>query len=104
MNQLLRRRQTPVVPETPNLPPYVHSAESHQTPEAISIPVTVKTVLPKRTLEQSNTLGIKEVIGTGTSLYQHSIPGRAYNIAHATEKFYGVLVKPEEVFSFVKTL
>jgi len=75
-----------------------------KAPTTISIPIFIKKVAPEKTLEQINSLGIKEVIGTGTSLYQHSSPSRAFNIAHATEKFYGVLVKPDEAFSFVKTL
>lgn len=77
---------------------------ANNVPATIAIPVPIKAVLPRRTLAQTNSMGISEQIGTGTSLYQHSIPSRAFNIAHATQKFYGILVKPDEVFSFVKTL
>ncbi len=51
-----------------------------------------------------NNLGIKELVGTGTSYFAGSIPGRIHNINLAASKFMGVLVPPGETFSFTKTV
>jgi vancomycin resistance protein YoaR len=68
----------------------------------ISMPV--KILEPETTTEKANNLGIKELIGTGTSLYQGSIEGRIYNVNLATTRLNGAIIKPNEVFSFNKTL
>lgn len=70
----------------------------------ITIPIPIKTLHPKITTEQVNNLGIKELIGTGTSLFQHSIPSRIYNVELAASRLNGVVVKPNEEFSFAKAL
>lgn len=72
------------------------------TPQTIE--VSVKVLKPKITTEEVNNLGIKELIATGTSLYQGSIESRVYNIALAASRVNGVLVAPDEIFSFNKTL
>ena len=51
-----------------------------------------------------NNLGIKELLGRGSSKFVGSISSRVYNIGHASSKFNGVLVAPGEVFSFNQTL
>lgn len=51
-----------------------------------------------------NDFGIKELIGRGTSTYFHSIPGRVHNVALATSRINGTLVKPGDTFSFNQTL
>jgi vancomycin resistance protein YoaR len=63
-----------------------------------NVPV-IKTP-PEVTTEKVNNLGIKELIGRGTSTYYHSIPGRVHNISLATSRINGTLVKPGETFSF----
>ncbi|QQG40970.1 MAG: VanW family protein [Candidatus Levyibacteriota bacterium] len=70
----------------------------------IIIDVPLKVLKPKVTTDQANTLGIKELIGSGTSLFQHSIPNRIYNITLAAAKINGILVDPGETFSFGKAL
>jgi vancomycin resistance protein YoaR len=54
--------------------------------------------------EDLQALGIKELIGTGHTSYYNSPKNRIYNIANGVAKFNGVLIKPDEVFSFNKTL
>lgn len=62
------------------------------------------TLEPDITTEEANTFGIVEEIGSGTSLFQHSIPNRIHNVKHAAAKINGILVAPDEEFSFVQHL
>jgi len=75
-----------------------------QKPQEIAIPISVKTLSPKIPTDKANNLGIKELIGTGTSLFQHSIQSRIFNINLAAERINGVLIAPNEEFSFDKAL
>lgn len=52
------------------------------------------------TLEKTNDLGIKEVIGFGESWYAHSIPNRIDNVALTTGRINNHIVKPGQEFSF----
>lgn len=74
------------------------------TPQLINIPILIKVIKPKITTDKANNLGIKELIGTGTSLFAHSIPTRVFNIMLAAERINGILVAPNETFSFNKAL
>ncbi len=47
-----------------------------------------------------NDLGIKELIGRGSSKFKGSIPSRIYNIGLSSSKFDGVLIAPGEIISF----
>lgn len=69
-----------------------------------SVKLPVATTLPTLLTENVNLLGIKELIGRGTSLFRGSIPGRVHNIALAASRLNGLLIKPGEVFSFNKAL
>lgn len=75
-----------------------------EKPESFKIAVPVKVLQPKITTDKVNNLGIKELIGSGTSLFQHSIPNRIYNITLAATRLHGILIEPNEVFSFNKSL
>jgi len=77
---------------------------SEQKPQNINIPVSVKTLEPKITTEKVNNMGIKELIGVGTSLFQHSISSRIFNVTLASSRINGALIAPNETFSFAKTL
>lgn len=70
----------------------------------IIIVVPLKIVKPKISTNDANKFGIKELIGSGTSLFHHSIPGRIYNINLGSGKLNGVLIKPDEIFSFDNTI
>ena len=59
---------------------------------------------PDTTTQEANTFGIVEEIGSGTSLYNHSIPNRIHNVNLAASRVSGILVKPGEEFSFDKYL
>lgn len=73
-------------------------------PEIIILNLPIKVIHPKVTTEKANSLGIKELLASGTSLFQRSIPGRIYNVNLAATRVNGVLVEPGEVFSFAKAL
>lgn len=77
---------------------------SAQKPQIITISVPIKVLKPKVTTDKANSLGIKEIVGSGTSLFQHSIPNRIYNITLAATRLNGILVAPQEVFSFGNAL
>jgi len=77
---------------------------SKQNSQEVNIPVTVKILLPKITTDKVNNLGIKELIGKGTSLFQHSIPSRIFNVTLAASRINGALIAPNETFSFDKAL
>jgi vancomycin resistance protein YoaR len=72
------------------------------TVKIINIPIDV--VEPTITTNKANVFGIKELIGTGYSEFQGSIPGRIHNVALAASRFNGVLIPPGETMSFNKTL
>ncbi len=59
---------------------------------------------PDITTEEANSFGIVEEIGSGTSLFYHSIPNRIHNVELASQRVNGILVKPGEEFSFDKYL
>lgn len=73
-------------------------------PQTIFINIPIKILKPNITTEKVNNLGIKELIGVGISFFKHSIPSRVYNITLAATKLNGVLIAPNEEFSFNKAL
>ena len=75
-----------------------------QKTQTITIPINIKTLGPKITTDKANNLGIEELIGKGTSLFSHSIPNRIFNITLAAERINGILIAPNETFSFNKAL
>lgn len=77
--------------------------ENLRVPE-ITIQLPVRMEEPKITTENSNNLGIKDLIGVGTSLFRGSIPGRKHNIDLASKKISGHLIAPGDEFSFNDTL
>jgi vancomycin resistance protein YoaR len=68
------------------------------------IELVVDTIKPARTTDMTNSFGISEQIGRGFSVFTGSIPGRIHNVALAASRFNGVLIAPNETFSFNKTL
>ena len=51
-----------------------------------------------------NEYGVKELIGSGETTYFHSAANRVYNVNLAATRVTGILVAPEEVFSFVNAV
>jgi vancomycin resistance protein YoaR len=72
---------------------------------ATSTPLVISLVEPQVKTEDTNTLGIKEILGTGVSNYGNSPRNRILNIRNAVlNKLNGTLVPPGVEFSLVKTL
>lgn len=72
---------------------------------ATSTPLIVSKVEPNIKTEDTNDLGIKEILGTGVSNYSGSPHNRILNIRNAVmNKLNGTLVAPGVEFSLVKTL
>lgn len=77
---------------------------ANKKPGIYTVNVPVKITKPKITTEEANSFGIVEEIGSGKSTFIGSIPNRAYNINFATSGINGILVAPNEEFSFNKTI
>lgn len=73
-------------------------ARTGQQRAVILLPV--ETVHPQVTTDNTNSFGIKELIGKGYSEFAGSIPGRIHNVALAAARLNGVLIKPGDTFSF----
>lgn len=73
-------------------------------PPSVQIALMVKPVEPKVTTEKANNLGVKEFLGRGISRFSGSIVNRVHNIQLAASRLNGILVAPDEEFSFNKTL
>ena len=70
---------------------------------AINLPYTEKDPdMP--TISSIDDLGIKTLIGEGQSNFAGSPKNRIHNINVGAERFNGVLIKPNEEFSFIKIL
>ncbi len=68
----------------------------------IDLEVRLKPVLAKA--GNINSLGIKEIIGIGTSTFAGSPANRRHNIKVGSDKINGLLIKPGEEFSLLKAL
>ncbi len=77
---------------------------NYTSQKIIIIPIPVTILKPNFTTDKVNKMGIKELIGSGTSLFQHSIENRIYNVNLAASRLNGILVAPGETFSFAKYL
>ncbi|NCN03905.1 MAG: hypothetical protein GW942_02425 [Candidatus Pacebacteria bacterium] len=64
----------------------------------------LQVIEPDITLEKTNDLGIKELIGFGDSEYDHSIPNRIWNVNLTAEKLNNIIVAPGEEFRFNNAL
>ena len=72
--------------------------------KSFSIDIPVRRSSPEITLNEVNDLGIRELLGRGSSKFRGSISGRVHNISLAASKFDGLLVPPGETFSFNNAL
>lgn len=86
---------------TNKLPEVTGSGEKEKT-ITIKLPIVVRKAKIQTT--DSNKFGIKELIGFGSSKFVGSIPNRVYNIQLAASRINGILVPPNEVFSFNSAL
>ncbi len=72
----------------------------HSSEEYYSVALQPQTQPPEITIEDVNSLGIKELLGRGESTFHGSIINREHNIALSSSRMSGVLVPPEEIFSY----
>jgi len=70
----------------------------------IAFAIPIKILEPKITTEKANTMGIVEVVGEGRSYFAGSIPNRIHNINLGSSRINGILIAPNETFSFNKTI
>lgn len=73
-------------------------------PASLIFELPIRVVEPKVTTEKVNNLGLKELVGQGSSQFRGSIQNRRHNIQLAASRLDGVLVAPNEEFSFNKAL
>lgn len=76
--------------------------KSKETSSSLSLPFD--EIDPQILIDSIDTMGITDLIGEGRSNFKGSPKNRIFNVKVATEKFNGVLIKPNEEFSFVKVL
>lgn len=73
-------------------------------PDKKSLELPYNEVEPEISTESIDNLGITSLIGEGRSNFKGSPRNRIFNIEVAAAKFDGILIRPEEEFSFVKIL
>jgi vancomycin resistance protein YoaR len=76
--------------------------KSMEKEEKLSL--SYESVEPKIKNSDVNNLGIKELLGSGTSTFKHSSTTRNINIAKGSSIVNRILVAPGDTFSFVKSL
>jgi len=72
--------------------------------EKLILALKIDSLEPEVKTSDSNQFGISGLVGKGESWFFHSIATRVSNVALASSKFNGILVKPGEEFSFNKIL
>jgi len=75
---------------------------SEEISDNINIPVIATS--PKIKNEDANDLGIKDLLGRGTSSFSHSSAIRNMNVEKGSSIINRILVAPDETFSFIKNL
>lgn len=70
----------------------------------LAMTIPIETIPAATADDEANRLGIKEKVAEGTSLFRGSDPNRIYNISLAANRLNGIIIKPEEVFSFDKAV
>lgn len=74
------------------------------THKVYAFPLSMQEAPSKKTLADTNNIGIKERVAFGESEYEHSIPGRIHNVSLTAERINNTIVPAGEEFSFNKTL
>jgi len=76
--------------------------ESEKKEIVVELPLIL--IAPKINTESVNDLGIKELLGRGTSSFRHSSTIRNFNVEKGSSIINRILVAPDETFSFLKAL
>lgn len=74
------------------------------TPQKKVIELPYKEISPEISIDSIDSMGITSLIGEGKSNFRGSPKNRIHNIRVGANRFNGVLIKPDEEFSFVKIL
>jgi vancomycin resistance protein YoaR len=64
----------------------------------VILPVQIER--PKVAMEEIAKMGLVERVSTGTSIYRPSTDDRAFNVKLAAQRLNGIVIAPNEVFSF----
>jgi vancomycin resistance protein YoaR len=64
----------------------------------VDLPVQIER--PKVAMEDIAKMGLVERVSTGTSIYRPSTDDRAFNVKQAAQLLNGIVIAPNEVFSF----
>ena len=76
--------------------------ESEKKEIVVELPLIL--IAPKINTGSVNDLGIKELLGRGTSSFRHSSTIRNFNVEKGSSIVNRILVAPDETFSFLKAL
>lgn len=77
---------------------------AQSTDKTFTYQIPVKTTQPLVTTGDANNLGIKELLGEGSSTFKHSSAIRNFNVEKGASIVNRILVAPGETFSFVNAL
>jgi vancomycin resistance protein YoaR len=69
-----------------------------------TVEFVIKEVKSQTSLDETNDLGIKEIIGTGHSNFAGSPKNRRHNIQNGAQSLAGILIKPNQEFSLGEAL
>lgn len=72
--------------------------------EKFALDLPVERTSPTVATGDVNNLGIKELIGRGTSIFRGSIASRVFNVDLAASRISGTLIPPGDTFSFNNTV
>jgi vancomycin resistance protein YoaR len=68
------------------------------------VAMSVESIFPEISSESIDTLGIIEKIGSGTTSFHGSPANRIHNIKVGAKAFHGLVIKPDQKLSTVKTI
>jgi len=68
------------------------------------IDLVIDEINPVSASKDTDSLGIKELVGKGSSNFAGSPKNRRFNISVGAEKLNGILIKPEEEFSLIQAI
>lgn len=75
-----------------------------QSDTNLDLAVAVNTIDPQVKTEDVNSLGIKQLLGSGVSTFKHSSTIRNFNVEKGASVINHILVAPGQKFSFIKNL
>lgn len=88
-----------------NITQYLFTTQNYQnTSKQIKIPLQVNRQEPAITSQNINNMGITSLLATGESNFTPSSKSRKHNITVGANKFNGILIAPQEKFSFNQAL